>query len=219
MEINIPYRDYDAPTFYRSQYQKLSEVAQACYHIEPNVLNSAEIRLVHNIADFYKDKLKPMTLAPNGSEVKMNFNSLSIGRLPEFEYIDNRILRKILEINSKYFQVNLTSRDYTNCNIYKENEYIDWHADDVLLPYGNLQENQVYRKLSSTLSLTDHSEYEGGDFQILSFKDNPNRCLQNIRLEAGSLIVFPAFMMHRVLPITKGTRKTLIHRLNGNKWQ
>ncbi len=67
------------------------------------------------------------------------------------------------------------------------------------------------RKLSVTVSLNDSSEYEGGN---LEFDLGPHRKDRYFRCNEigpkGSVIVFPSFIPHRVLPVTKGTRYSLV---------
>ena len=69
----------------------------------------------------------------------------------------------------------------------------------------NEPENKVLhgnvRKLSMTIVL--NSNFEGGDFEIAG-----NEMIS--KLEEGSVIVFPSFMFHRVAPITKGIRYSLV---------
>ena len=58
------------------------------------------------------------------------------------------------------------------------------------------------RKLSMSIIL--NSNFEGGDFEM---RDVNNRVP---RLEEGSIIVFPSFIEHRVVPVTKGVRYSLV---------
>ena len=67
------------------------------------------------------------------------------------------------------------------------------------------------RKLSVTVSLTDPKEYKGGELEF----DFRNQDKSNIRtcteiLPKGSLVVFPSFVWHRVKPVTKGVRHSLV---------
>ena len=63
-----------------------------------------------------------------------------------------------------------------------------------------------------TISLTDPSEYEGGDLEF-DFRDTDKgsqpRICEEIR-QKGSVIVFPSFVWHRVKPVTKGRRHSLV---------
>ena len=98
---------------------------------------------------------------------------------------------------------------------YKKGQYYDWHCDSNEKPYDkpdDINSHGKIRKLSMTLCLTDPEEYEGGDMEF-AFHDEdgdkqPAIC-KEIRPK-GSLIVFPSFVWHRVKPVTKGIRNSLV---------
>ncbi len=66
-----------------------------------------------------------------------------------------------------------------------------------------------FRKLSSTLLLNDPSEFEGGDLELFQ-GGSMNGPFPKAERRAGCVFIFPSFMMHRVAPVTKGVRKSLI---------
>ena len=96
---------------------------------------------------------------------------------------------------------------------YKLNQYYDWHNDsgEKIPPHGKI------RKLSMTCQLTDGSEYSGGELEF-DFRqyDPPQRdeskhlIKTTAILPKGSIIVFPSFVWHRVKPVTKGVRYSLV---------
>ena len=99
---------------------------------------------------------------------------------------------------------------------YKLNQFYDWHCDSNELPYDRPEELNKHgkiRKLSTTVSLVDSSEYEGGDFEF-DFRNNddgsniPHVC-KEIKPK-GSIVVFPSFVWHRVKPVISGTRYSLV---------
>tara|TARA_R100001460_G_scaffold89539_1_gene131069 strand:- start:103 stop:690 length:588 start_codon:yes stop_codon:yes gene_type:complete len=98
---------------------------------------------------------------------------------------------------------------------YNKSQFYSYHADSFCEPYKNHDnknfENKV-RKLSLTLQLTDPSEYEGGDFyfKYLTDKGVIEEKVEQAK-ELGTIIVFPSFVFHKVSPITKGTRKSLVN--------
>ena len=100
--------------------------------------------------------------------------------------------------------------------IYEKNQYYGWHYDSAPEPYddpNNLNIHGKIRKLSVTISLSDESEYEGGDFEF-DFRNNDGEKNQSsvckeIRPK-GSIVVFPSFVRHRVKPVTSGTRYSLV---------
>jgi len=96
---------------------------------------------------------------------------------------------------------------------YKLNQYYDWHCDS----WDKPDENNKIRKLSMTCQLTDGSEYQGGELEFDFRNYNPNmreetRHLKKAKeiLPKGSIIVFPSFVWHRVKPVTKGIRYSLV---------
>ena len=104
---------------------------------------------------------------------------------------------------------------------YKLNQYYDWHRDSWDKPYDrkdkNDRDNGKIRKLSMTCQLTDGSEYSGGELEF-DFRnydphmrdESKHRVQCKEILPKGSIIVFPSFVWHRVKPITKGTRYSLV---------
>ena len=103
---------------------------------------------------------------------------------------------------------------------YKLNQYYDWHCDSWDKPYdkpNNPREHGKIRKLSMTCQLTDGSEYEGGEleFDFRNYDPHTRDELKHLKkakeiLPKGSIIVFPSFLWHRVKPVTKGTRYSLV---------
>ena len=101
---------------------------------------------------------------------------------------------------------------------YKLNQHYDWHCDSWDKVYETKgPDNGKIRKLSMTCQLTDGSEYAGGELEF-DFRqyDPPQRDeAKHLRkateiLPKGSIIVFPSFVWHRVKPVTKGVRYSLV---------
>ena len=100
---------------------------------------------------------------------------------------------------------------------YHKGQYYGWHCDGWDSPYhkpeGDPAKGKV-RKLSVTLTLSDPKDYKGGelefDFRNLDPDKKPNirKCTEI--LPKGSLVVFPGFVWHRVCPVKKGTRHSLV---------
>ena len=100
--------------------------------------------------------------------------------------------------------------------IYEKGHYYGWHKDQIKpLQSGDKNIKGKIRKLSLTLQLTDKTEYEGGDFQFRWIKDGTKGSLNTITIDdakdMGTIIIFPSFTWHQVLPITKGKRESLVN--------
>ena len=103
---------------------------------------------------------------------------------------------------------------------YGVGQYYGWHCDSWNQPYNkpdSPQEHGKIRKLSMTVSLSDPSEYEGGNLEFdfrnqVDWEKNKQKAIHEcveIR-PRGSIIVFPSFVWHRVKPVTSGTRYSLV---------
>ena len=106
---------------------------------------------------------------------------------------------------------------------YQLNQHYDWHRDSNEKPYvdhANKNFNGKIRKLSMTISLSDATEYEGGEFEfnfLNKLKSKSYIC--NEIKPKGSIVVFPSFVHHRVRPVTAGTRYSLVCWLLGRPFK
>jgi PKHD-type hydroxylase len=100
---------------------------------------------------------------------------------------------------------------------YKKDQYYGWHCDSWEEPYSNLENKNFYgkiRKLSVTCVLSKPEDYEGGELEFDFGAKEPDkkhhtRICTEIKSQ-GSLVIFPSFVQHRVKPVTKGTRYSLV---------
>jgi PKHD-type hydroxylase len=94
-------------------------------------------------------------------------------------------------------------------------QHYGFHCDSWNSPYDNPANPDTHgkiRKLSMTCSLSDPSEYEGGQLQFqFRNEDDPTTTRNCIEiLPRGSICVFPSHVWHQVTPVTKGTRYSLV---------
>ena len=99
---------------------------------------------------------------------------------------------------------------------YKKGQYYDWHCDSWDRPYDqpNTESHGKNRKLSVTLSLSDDKDYTGGELEFDMRNTDPDKkpnthVLKEIRSK-GSLVVFPSNVWHRVKPVKRGIRHSLV---------
>ena len=105
---------------------------------------------------------------------------------------------------------------------YKKNDFYDWHTDSLPGPYPQDHKSKDYigkiRKLSSIVLLSEPGkDFEGGELEM-DFNNCGGQGKQTIDLKKGSCIVFPSFVKHRVKPVTKGTRHSLVLWHLGYPW-
>lgn len=116
------------------------------------------------------------------------------------------------EVNRNFFRYDLTGF-YENAQLgyYSANKksHYDWHVD------WDVSNMRVPRKLSMVLQLNDPSEFEGGELQVKTNSDKPF----SVELKRGRAWFFPSFLLHRVTPVTKGERKSLVLWITGPEFK
>ena len=120
----------------------------------------------------------------------------------------DRLSTVVAEVNRRYFHFDLYGfYEPFQLGMYRaENQgHYDWHTDMAMT------DNNVPRKLSMSLLLNDPSEFEGGNLEIKGINNEP----MNLELKKGRAWFFPSWVLHRVTPITRGVRKSLVVWVGG----
>ena len=69
------------------------------------------------------------------------------------------------------------------------------------------------------MSLFLNDDYEGGDFDLEIYKPGTDPRYESFRLNRGQAIFFPADTWHRVQPVTKGLRESIVAWFYGPPYQ
>ena len=101
---------------------------------------------------------------------------------------------------------------------YTKGHFYGWHNDSSPIPLddpSNPQSHGKIRKLSTVISLSNPASYQGGQFQMDYRAEDPDegdRQIHNVSElnEQGTLLCFPSFIWHRLQPLIKGKRHSLI---------
>ena len=92
---------------------------------------------------------------------------------------------------------------------YQNGGHYDWHQD----ASGDTAIAKECRKLSLTMSLTDHTTYDGGYLEFYNgekpYKHEEHDVAKDVK-DQGSVIVFDSRDWHRVTPVTKGVRYSIV---------
>ena len=146
----------------------------------------------------------------NADSEKRNIRNSSIRWVHTIPGMENHLWPFVNFANREAF--NIEVRDIFEIQFTEyhgsDHQYYNWHID------VDFARDKAYdRKLSCIIQLTDPSEYEGGELQIAGAE-----IPENFK-ERGSVIVFPSYMEHRVTPVTKGTRYSLVSWIEGPRWK
>lgn len=119
-------------------------------------------------------------------------------------WIFGRLTDSILQANNLFFGFDLTGMEqglqFTRYSA--PGEHYDWHVDR--------RGDSPTRKLSLSLQLNDPADYRGGDLQFKFGRQN-----ETVRRERGMMTFFPSYTLHRVRPVTEGTRYSLVAWIAG----
>lgn len=125
--------------------------------------------------------------------------------------IVDRVMAFVSASNRTNFGVDITAPyelQFTEYHASTQGKY-DWHHDvwlDSPRPFA--------RKLSVVVQLSEPGSYSGGDFEFFGL-ENPGAAFT----PRGSLLIFPSFLQHRVLPVTSGIRCSLVSWIEGPNWR
>jgi len=114
----------------------------------------------------------------------------------------------VSSLNADHFRFNLLGfsekLQLTNYHENKQGMY-GWHQD-----FGG----SACRKLSVSIQLSHSSEYEGGNLEIFNSVKPATMGRQR-----GLITVFPAWTVHQVTPVVKGTRQSLVTWVSGEPFR
>ena len=132
-----------------------------------------------------------------------------LDKTEETAWVFEKLSHVVSSLNADYFGFDLTgfgeALQLTNYHEARQGTY-KWHQD-----FGS---SGVSRKLSLVLQLSNPTEYEGGELQLLT-SGQPT----TINKRRGLITVFPAWTLHQVTPVIKGTRQTLVAWVSGEPFK
>ena len=111
------------------------------------------------------------------------------------------------------WQYDIKSAESSQVTRYKKGGFYNFHKDGNgchMAKYNNPSNAFVHdhvRKLSMTVLLNE--SFEGGAFEFASY-GKEDCIITPLEMKQGDIVVFPSCMEHRVAPITKGIRYSLV---------
>ena len=130
---------------------------------------------------------------------------IPFAKMPQmYKTIENQL--SIVNLNHFMFDgVRLTEpAQFTE---YPKKGFYDWHMD--LNAFGQEGQNPI-RKISMTCLLSDPKEFTGGDLLFSEMGNN-----KPLPLKQGQAIFFGSFLRHKVAPVKRGTRRSLVMWFGG----
>lgn len=181
-------------------------------HAQENFLNLNDIKKLRdglNLIDYQQAEIQGTDLDDyRKSQIKW----IKISK--EWDWLFYKIISHIQSVNTQYYNFDLSTLhenvQYTEYSSEYKGHY-GWHMD----VSGDYPFN--LRKISLSIQLSSSSEYEGGDLEIFNGSDFENTFIAP--RTRGTICVFPSFLLHRVTPVTKGTRRSLVLWVGGSHFK
>ena len=178
-----------------------------------NYTEGVEIEIVDRLVDIYN------SLASNDVEHKVSSIRTSTTTWidkSQHQDIYHLIHSLALQANNDAYGFHIDDIEACQFGLYEESAkgHYTWHID--FKGFNETQDKKM-RKISVVIQLSEPTEYEGGELQLKY--SNYSRQEKSDILKKGSVITFPSFVEHRVTPVTKGKRISLIGWVVGDAWK
>jgi len=124
------------------------------------------------------------------------------------EWVFRRVTDITLNLNERFFKFDLfgLNEGFQFTNYEAPSGKYDKHVDRTI--------NIPVRKLSISIQLTNPEEYEGGELYL--YDDDKGTVMDKTQ---GTLIIFPSYVLHEVMPVTKGERNSLVTWVTGKQFK
>ncbi len=144
-----------------------------------------------------------------GTDTKKRITTISWIPFKEMKPMYDQVNSFIKKTNLNHFgfeDVGVTEQaQFTE---YPEGGFYDWHMDcDVAMKH-----EPPVRKISMTVLLSPENQFEGGHLELMA----PGKYA---KLKQGHAICFASFINHRVQPVTKGVRQSLVMWFGGQPFR
>ena len=146
-----------------------------------------------------------------GGHVDTNTRTSHISWIPFSKMKDMyKDIDKIMQAtNRNHFGFDgMTINEMAQYTEYPEGGFYEWHVDNDV----NMQYEPPVRKISMTLLLSPESEFEGGDLELMAEG-------KVAKIKQGHAVFFASFIRHRVKPVTRGRRQSLVMWFGGTPFK
>jgi len=124
-----------------------------------------------------------------------------------------QVIKNWMEVtNTNYFDFDTVQlSEQAQYAEYSKGGFYNWHMDS----NTEMAAMPTVRKISMTLLLNDSKDYEGGDLEIFCGETLDSE-KNKFKLKQGYAVFFASFLLHRVMPIIEGNRKSLVMWFGGS---
>ena len=144
-----------------------------------------------------------------GLDTKKRITTISWIPFKEMPEMYDQINVFIQKANRNHFGFNnIQITENAQFTEYPKGGFYDWHMDSDV----NMQHEPPVRKISMTVLLSPENQFEGGDLELMA----PGKYA---KLKQDHAICFASFLNHRVAPVTRGVRQSLVMWFGGTPFR
>ena len=192
-------------------------MANTCCWYETRIPESLMKSLLDDLDKVDENIFIKSEVNPQNSKIKNSIRKSQHCWIPSTHWIGGFLWHYIMTANKDNFLYDIShiDTDMIQYTQYDKGDFYNWHTDMDLCDVN--EPDQLVRKLSFTLQLTNEDEYTGGNLEFADFDDSSYRFL--VPKSRGTVIVFDSRTPHRVTPIESGIRKSLVGWVVGKRWR
>ena len=173
-----------------------------------NAFSKEECQTIINIA---KDKglVKGTTFNDDKTKDVRDSKISWLYPIDKIDWVFRRVTDITLNLNERFFKFDLfgINEGFQFTNYEAPSGKYGKHVDRAM--------NIPVRKLSISIQLTNPEEYEGGELKL--YDGEEDGIIMN--KEQGTLVIFPSYVLHEVMPVTKGERNSLVTWVTGKQFK
>jgi PKHD-type hydroxylase len=173
-----------------------------------NAFSKEECQTIINIAK-NKGLIKGTTFNDDKTKDVRDSKISWLYAVDDMDWVFRRVTDIVLNLNERFFKFDLfgLNEGFQFTNYESPSGKYGKHVDRGM--------NIPVRKLSISIQLTDPEEYEGGELKLYDGEE------EGVLMDKtqGTLILFPSYVLHEVMPVTKGTRNSLVTWVTGKQFK
>lgn len=182
-----------------------------------------------------EDLIKSVVGEGGGGAINEKIRKAKNAWLPSTHWVTGFVMHFVNLANLQNFRYDLKGLDgqTVQYTVYDKGEFYNWHCDQGVSSYYKpetnnthgfsedaikddlIVNNELVRKLSFSLQLSNEDDYKGGELQIMDEADS----VYEVPKKKGLLVCFDSRARHRVNKITSGRRKSLVGWVVGPRWR
>jgi PKHD-type hydroxylase len=173
-----------------------------------NAFSKEECQTIINIAK-NKGLIKGTTFNDDKTKDVRDSKISWLYAVDDMDWVFRRVTDIVLNLNERFFKFDLfgLNEGFQFTNYEAPSGKYGKHVDRGM--------NIPVRKLSISIQLTDPEEYEGGELKLYDGEE------EGVLMDKtqGTLIMFPSYVLHEVMPVTKGERNSLVTWVTGKQFK